>query len=356
MAPALNYPGIYVEEVPSGARTIAGAATAVTAFVGRAPRGPVDSDAESPVLLTSQTDYARVFGGLSNDSPLSFAVFQFFENGGHEALVVRVHNGATAARTPDGGSGWQSQAANPGVWGNSLRLRIDHAAPDAVAAASTADTLFHLRVKDLATQQVEEFPDLSITAGHPRFVTDVLARQSRLLRGCAHDDVRPARNAWPDPPDPQAADLFADATSTALQGDTDGSALGAGLFTGPGLRDARRGLYALEKADLFNLLVLPPFSDDPADPAGAADVDPATWEAAIAYATERRAVVLVDPPWHDRGWAAVSDLTPASVTGVAGRSANAAPTQRCTFRASAPPTRCAGTACRPLRRPAPWPA
>lgn len=318
MPSALTYPGVYVEEVPSGVRTITGVATSITAFVGRAPRGPVDTDAKSPVRLTSYADYERQFGGLSNDSPMSFAVFQYFNNGGSDALVVRVHNGAVAARAPDDDDGWLFQAASPGAWGNGLRVRIDYQVPQEVVDANAADTMFNLRVKDMDTQLVENFLNLSTTAGHPRFVGDVLAQQSRLLRGRDSYEARPDAS---DVPDPLPADLFADATSTALEGGEDGDAIGADQLTGAGFRDAKRGLFALEKADLFNLLVLPPFSDGLAD---AADVDNPTWTAAIAYATERRAVVLVDPPYHDDGWDAIDDLTPASITGVAGRSANAA--------------------------------
>ena len=53
MPVALSYPGVYIEEVPSGVHSITGVATSITAFVGRAPRGPVDSDIKSPVRVTS---------------------------------------------------------------------------------------------------------------------------------------------------------------------------------------------------------------------------------------------------------------------------------------------------------------
>lgn len=318
MPSALTYPGVYVEEVPSGVRTIAGVATSITAFVGRAPRGPVDTDPKSPVRLTSYADYERQFGGLSNDSPMSFSVFQYFNNGGSDALVVRVHNGAVAAQTPALPAAFQFQAANPGAWGNNLRLRVDHDVPAEVTAANAPNTMFNLRVKDLATQTTENFLNLSITAGHPRFVGSVLAEQSRLLRAAATFAARPAINTVPATP---PADLFTDASSTALAGGADGNAITPAQISGGSLRAAKRGLYALEKADLFNLLVLPPLSDAPG---GGADVGNATWSDAISYATERRAMVLVDPPFHTSGWDAIDDLTPAAISGVAGRSANAA--------------------------------
>jgi len=315
MPAVLSYPGVYIEEVPSGVRTITGVATSITAFIGRAPRGPLDSDAKSPVRVTSYADYERRFGGLANDCPMSFAVYHFFANGGAEALVIRVANGADTAQTPSAPAAALFSAANPGAWGNDLRLRIDHDIDAEIAAANPANTLFNLAVKDLGTEAVESFRNLSITAGHPRNATQVLAEQSKLLRGAASFGARPAANgaAPAGTPDP-----FRHASATALDGGTDGSAIGETQVTsGVGLRAAKRGLYALEKADLFNLLVVPPFSPT-------ADVATGTWSAAVAYCGERRAMLLVDPPFHASGWDEASDVTNAAITGVVARSQNAA--------------------------------
>ena len=49
MPATLTYPGVYIEEIPSGVRAITGVATSITAFVGRALRGPTDADEDSPV-------------------------------------------------------------------------------------------------------------------------------------------------------------------------------------------------------------------------------------------------------------------------------------------------------------------
>lgn len=65
---------------------IAAASTAVTAFAGRTRRGPLDR----PVQVNSAAEFGAIFGGLWDESPLSFAVQHFFENGGHTALVARV--------------------------------------------------------------------------------------------------------------------------------------------------------------------------------------------------------------------------------------------------------------------------
>ena len=36
-----TYPGVYIEEIPSSVRAITGVSTSITAFIGRALRGPV---------------------------------------------------------------------------------------------------------------------------------------------------------------------------------------------------------------------------------------------------------------------------------------------------------------------------
>src|SRR5881296_1363942 len=87
MPAALTYPGVYIEEVPSGVRTIAAVATSIAAFVGRAPRGPTNE----PVPITSYADYERMFGGLNLDSTMSYSVRDFYLNGGSEGIIVRLY-------------------------------------------------------------------------------------------------------------------------------------------------------------------------------------------------------------------------------------------------------------------------
>ena len=89
-----TYPGVYIEEVPSGVRTITGVATSITAFIGRALRGPVDE----PMTIFSFADFERQFGGLWVDSMMSYAVRDFYQNDGSQAIIVRVQNNATTAR------------------------------------------------------------------------------------------------------------------------------------------------------------------------------------------------------------------------------------------------------------------
>ena len=77
-------PGRTVEETAS--RAIAPAASGVTAFVGHTLEGPVNR----VVPVSAYMDYAKTFGGPAASSELSYAVLQFFRNGGEKALIVRV--------------------------------------------------------------------------------------------------------------------------------------------------------------------------------------------------------------------------------------------------------------------------
>src|ERR1043165_6765567 len=92
MPAVLSYPGVYIEEVSSGVHTIAGVATSITAFVGRAQRGAVND----PIRVQSFGEFERQFGGLWTDSTLGHTVSQFFQNGGGDALIVRVYHAPSA--------------------------------------------------------------------------------------------------------------------------------------------------------------------------------------------------------------------------------------------------------------------
>src|SRR5258708_7852924 len=92
MPVATTYPGVYIEEIPSGVRNITGVATSIGAFIGWATRGPTDE----AQLVTSWSDYQRKFGGLDRRSYLGYAVYHFFANGGQEAYVGRIVAAASA--------------------------------------------------------------------------------------------------------------------------------------------------------------------------------------------------------------------------------------------------------------------
>jgi phage tail sheath protein FI len=86
-----TYPGVYVEEIPSGVYNIAGVTTASTAFIDFFPQGPMNV----PTQINNFTQFQSVFGGLDQRSEASYGAMQYFLNGGQTAWIVRV-----AAGTP----------------------------------------------------------------------------------------------------------------------------------------------------------------------------------------------------------------------------------------------------------------
>jgi len=95
--PEPSYPGVYVEELAGGVHSIAGVPTSTTAFVGRAPGGPVDT----PVRISSVVELERSFGPPEADDALRAAVSLFFAHGGREAIVIRA-SGAAVPASDDG--------------------------------------------------------------------------------------------------------------------------------------------------------------------------------------------------------------------------------------------------------------
>jgi phage tail sheath protein FI len=297
MSLPLTHPGVYITEIPSGSRTITGVATSITAFVGRALRGPVDE----PVPIFSYTEFVRIFGGLWTRSGLGYAVRDFYANGGGQALVVRVAKDAgTAAVDVDG---LPLLANGAGAWGNALTVTVAH--PDETAVAPVADAqgvqatdLFQLTVGDGVTE--ETHLNVTVVDG-PRRVDLVLA-SSALVR-VDTDTGLPAER-------PDVGDYV-----VATQVD-DGEAPGPDEYVGEAPAADKRGIYALEKADLFNLLCLPP-SDGPAG-----ELDETVWDDALALCVKRRAFLIVDPP-TDKAVGTIADwvATEALLTGQAARNA-----------------------------------
>jgi hypothetical protein len=309
MPTQLTYPGVYIEEISSGVRSITGVATSITAFIGRTLRGPVDK----AVTINSFADFERIFGGLWAESYLGFAVRDFYLNGGSQAIIVRlfqprpVENGPYPNRAKiKFGTLFSLEAANEGKWGNNLRASIDIDVLDDVAKRMglIGADLFNLTVTDIATGKIERHSNLSFKSG-PRRIDKVLEAESQMVR-------------WSGkvPPDsaivPNAVEGEADAAST------DGQPLETkDSFNPENAEKEKKGLYALEQVDLFNLLCIPPYSES--------DVDTSLISDGAAYCERRRAMLLVDPPknWTDKE-KAKGDGSTTGVASIGTNSKNAA--------------------------------
>ena len=271
-----TYPGVYVEELPSGVRTITGVATSVTAFIGPARQGPTDR----AVRIQSFSDFERQFGGLWVNSVMGHMVQQFFLNGGSDALVIRVV-GDNATEATVAVSGLQLIAASAGDWMNGIRVKIDldtRPSPD-------DDTLFNLTVEQVIPDQspvlLEQFRNLSTNANASRFVTPVLEQNSTILR------VRRVSDTDSGVPSGRPA-----AGSGEFAGGVNGDAPSYGDYNDTNQPDT--GLQTLEKVDIFNLLCIAP--NVPGTNVADDNGGKALLSSALAYCEKERAVLIVDPP------------------------------------------------------------
>jgi phage tail sheath protein FI len=301
MPSALTFPGIYIEEIPSGVRTITGVSTSNTAFVDYFARGPMDT----PVRITSYAEFERIFGGLHPKSEASYGIRQFYLNGGSVAFVVRVAAGAPAKAQAvlQGGSPLQDtlvvRASSEGAWANQAVQ---------VAVVQAPNQRFNLFVRQVALEAdgsivmeagrpkvllLEDFRNLTMDRASPDYVVDAL-QDSTLVEvveadgGLGHPPTGSAGSATGGPiGEPNwhppiggvltgGADGDVPDTSTELLGD----------------RGDRSGLFSLDgiAPDIFNILCLP----------AAANLDDgnrvAAYAEALSYCIEKRAFLLVDIP------------------------------------------------------------
>jgi len=187
----VSYPGVYIEEVPSSVHTITNVETSIAAFVDFFQQGEMNR----PIDIFGMSDFQREFGTLDRRSEASYAISQFFLNGGSHAVVVRVNSpdGTNVPRRADVGVRVTAATGDPtmvffdarseGVWGNRLRVEIDHRTVDPTR-------LFNLTVLRYDSDDVrramlvgeERFTNLSLEDGSTRNVVRILEENSRLIR------------------------------------------------------------------------------------------------------------------------------------------------------------------------------
>src|SRR3990170_867542 len=185
----VSYPGVYVEEVPSGVHTLTGVSTSIAAFVDFFREGPMNE----AVQIFGMTDFNRAYGGLDDRSEASYAIYQFFLNGGGEAHVVRVASGTgndasakASVQIMDGTGGTASlvatvEARSQGIWGNNLRVMVDHNTTNPAKLFNLSVTRYDGAGPKASVLGAEKHLNLSVESGNPRYFKSVVNDESNLV-------------------------------------------------------------------------------------------------------------------------------------------------------------------------------
>ena len=180
VTPQVSYPGVYIQEVPSGVRTIAGVSTSIAAFVGRAKRGSINKAKR----INNFGDYERLYGGLDKNCEMSYAVKMFFDNGGSEAWIVRLAKNATTAEenlvNGDNDDILNIKSEEMGKIGNYIELRINYNTDNPFSTFNL--TVIRTVENDPQAYALEEFENLSMNSNDLRYVEDVVNKESKLIR------------------------------------------------------------------------------------------------------------------------------------------------------------------------------
>jgi len=277
-----TYPGVYVEEIPSSVRIITGVATSITAFVGRALKGPVDK----ALTIHNFADFERFYGGLWNKSNMSYAVHQYFLNGGKDAVIIRafspqadsINQFVGQAKFKRTGFNGYFVSSNPGIWCANLNIKIDKNVDLDLLAED--NTLFNLTVTEANAGATEHFPNASTKPDSSRYIKALLETESNLIR---IPDISFENEIVPQ--DTAESKFILEPNSASDGNDLIGN-------------DIVKSLYLLDKVDLFNLLCIPSFSESGPNISDRR----LAYKVALTYCEKKRAILIVDPPesWHDK--------------------------------------------------------
>lgn len=270
--------GIQVAEQSGSDHAIARWPTAVTAFVGRTLRGPINRS----VAISSFNDFQSAFGGLWQPSTLGYAIEQFFENGGRAAIVVRVANGARSPTLdlPAQRQHLRLQAVGCGTR-EFLRVSIDY---DGIGVLE--EDRFNLVIQRVRAPGSEHVEDQEIVRR-----VSVLPDSNRNVASAMIDSAL-ARVVGPLPAERPDRTVRRDGRGTIgyvhsnPDGD-DGAPLTDYDIIGSAVEGT--GLFALKDADSFNFLSIPPLARD-------VDLGLGTLLVAARFCRERNAMLIVDPP------------------------------------------------------------
>ncbi|KCV83669.1 phage tail sheath protein FI [Actibacterium atlanticum] len=297
-----QFPGVHVKEIPSSARPIASISTANTVFIDVFKRGPMNK----AVRITSLGQFTEEFGGLWSESEASFAIQQYFLNGGSVAYVIRVGVGvaaqpfraATGKITDDvsegaGNDAISFEAVTEGSWGNDLRFGVG------TGTGNTYDLM--IRLYDGATVIVEEIYqgiDHAAAAGSENHIETMVNGVSALVTATKEGGSKPL---FTDSADNQVTlDALKDLTKADLIAGTNGRDGFTPSVSGSQQRlvtavlgdgATRTGMHALENIvpEIFNIMCLPISTYMSKENAKT------LYENALKFCKDRFAFLIVDP-------------------------------------------------------------
>jgi phage tail sheath protein FI len=194
--PNYRSPGVYVEEVRSGSRPIEGVGTATAAFIGITADGPFNQ----PIKVSNWGQFVRTFGEWADGAYLPHAVYQYFNNQGGSAYIIRIgENGAAepqraraelTSAVRAGLGVYRIEAKDAGATGDGITVRVEprngqpelpvggaHAVSEGgePAAANHDDDTFTIVVK--RGEQEERYEGISPRKGRNDLAT-ALARST----------------------------------------------------------------------------------------------------------------------------------------------------------------------------------
>jgi len=233
-------PGVFVEEIPSGAYPIEGVGTSTAGFVGIATRGALNK----PMLVTNWSQFVKHFGDYRRDSYLAYAVYGFFLNKGKRCFITRVASPTAAiasvdlqdrAATPV--NTLRVQALNEGIWGNDLSIDIADGKKDPTSE-------FKLMVKENG-YTVEVWDDLSMDSSTENYIENVINGKSNYIQTDSLDSASTAPDNRP----------FVQ-SNIPLAGGVDGvSDITDSDYIGS--QANKSGLYAFDDVDEVNSIAIP---------------------------------------------------------------------------------------------------
>ncbi len=278
--------GIQVQEEAGSDQAIVRLPAARTAFIGRTLRGPVNQ----PVWIRNFADFQQIFGGLWQPSSVSYAVEQFFDNGGSEALIVRVQNGArpSTLSLPAGSESLQLRATRPGTR-EFLRVCVDYDNVPADDGENFNITVQRIRTQGtLRVEDQETYRNLSLDPESDTYLGSSIADSEMI------EPIYPLPSRRPD----LTPDTITGVPTGYIYSNSDGDD-GAPItdYDLIGSSIDRTGMFAISNMDEFNFLCIPPISRDQ-------DIGPSTLMIAARFCRERRALLIVDPP---ASWATADD-------------------------------------------------